>query len=211
MPTRQDTCPNQLCIRRRTTLLLGGLPAFDLGNSAQEGAASNIKQHSSQKGQDQRHNHKVDLIVARASHQTNLLVLLVDHISIIMSGASSSPTGGSSGGNTAGAKNLQERLHQLLTRLSATIELIKNWPTTDGDDASIHVETTTKLIAAVLEVIVALQRAEGVVKADNDLRKSLQDCPVPINLLDLLDHGNGLNPGTFVEGGSPTTQEMIYC
>jgi hypothetical protein len=172
---------------------------------------TNVKQQQgSLKGQVQRNKHTVDLIVARASHQTNLLVRLVDRISIIMSGASSSPTGGSSGGNTAGAKNLQERLHQLLTRLSATIELIKNWPTTDGDDASIHVETTTKLIAAVLEVIVALQRAEGVVKADNDLRKSLQDCPVPINLLDLLDHGNGLNPGKFVEARSLWIQEIMY-
>ena len=104
-----------------------------------------------------------------------------------------SPTSG--GPNLAGAKNLQERLHQLLTRLSSTIDLIKNWPESDGDDASIHMKTTTKLISSILEVIVALQRVEGVVKSDNILRKSLQDCPVPINLLDLLDHGNGLNPG----------------
>jgi hypothetical protein len=114
----------------------------------------------------------------------------------IMSGSTPSPTG-SSGASAAGAKSLQERLHQLLTRLSSTIELIKNWPESDGDDASIHVETTSKLISQVWEVIVALQRVEGVVKADAALRKSLQDCPVPINLLDLLDHGNGLNPGAY--------------
>ena len=102
----------------------------------------------------------------------------------------------SPGKPSEGAKNLQERLHQLLTRLSSTIELIKNWPES-GDDASIHVETTTKLISAILELIVALQRVEGVVKADGDLRKALQDSPIPIDLLDLLDHGNGLNPGKY--------------
>lgn len=107
-----------------------------------------------------------------------------------------SPTG--SGTSTAGAKNLQEGLHQLLTRLSSTIEIIKNWPESDGDATSVHVETTTKLISGILEVIVALQRAESVIKSDSTLRKSLQDCLVPINLLDLMDHGNGLNPGAYI-------------
>lgn len=107
---------------------------------------------------------------------------------------SSSP---SSGTATTGAKNLQERLHQLLTRLSTTIELIKNWPESEGDDASIHVETTTKLINAIHEVVEGLKNVEGVVKADNDLKKSLKDCQIPVNLLDLLDHGNGLNPGAY--------------
>ena len=95
----------------------------------------------------------------------------------------------------SGAKNLQERLHILLTRLATTTDLIKTWPESDGDDASIHVETTTKLITAVLDVVKALQKVEGVIKADAVLKKSLQECKVPINLLDLLDHGNGLNPG----------------
>jgi hypothetical protein len=99
-----------------------------------------------------------------------------------------------------GSKDLQEKLHQLLTKLSGTIELIKTWPESDGDDASIHVQTTTKLIAAILEVIEGLKNVEGVVKADTDLRKSLQGCPVPINLLDLLDHGGGLNPDCFSRG-----------
>ena len=65
-----------------------------------------------------------------------------------------SPKSAAGGGSSSqqqtpseGAKNLQERLHQLLTRLSSTIELIKTWPSTDGDDASIHVETTTRLIS----------------------------------------------------------------
>jgi hypothetical protein len=46
-----------------------------------------------------------------------------------------------------------------------------------------------------LDVVTALQKVEGVIKADAVLKKSLQECKVPINLLDLLDHGNGLNPG----------------
>lgn len=99
-----------------------------------------------------------------------------------------------------GPKNLQEKLHQLLSKLSGAIELIKTWPESDGDDASIHVQTTTKLIAAILEVLGGLKNVEGVVKADTDLRKSLQGCPVPINLLDLLDHGGGLNPDCFSRG-----------
>lgn len=99
-----------------------------------------------------------------------------------------------------GAKLLQERLHQLLTRLSSAIELIKSWPESDGDDASIHVETTTKLISVIMEVTSALQRAEGVVKNDAALRKALKGCPIPMDLLDLLDHGNGLNPDCFSRG-----------
>lgn len=88
----------------------------------------------------------------------------------------------------------------MLTRLAKTTDLIKTWPESDGDDASIHVETTTKLITSVLDVVTALQKVEGVVKTDAVLKKSLQECKVPINLLDLLDHGNGLNPDCFSRG-----------
>jgi len=51
-----------------------------------------------------------------------------------------------------------------------------------------------------LDVVTALQKVEGVIKADAVLKKSLQECKVPINLLDLLDHGNGLNPDCFSRG-----------
>lgn len=88
----------------------------------------------------------------------------------------------------------------MLTRLAKTTDLIKTWPESDGDDASIHVETTTKLITCVLDVVTALQRVEGVIRTDAVLKKSLQECKVPINLLDLLDHGNGLNPDCFSRG-----------
>lgn len=99
-----------------------------------------------------------------------------------------------------GAKNLQEQTHLLLSKLSSTIEIIKTWPESEGDDASIHVATTTKLISSLLEVTSGLKSVEGVVKADSDLRKALQACPVSINLLDLLDHGGGLNPDCFSRG-----------
>ena len=114
------------------------------------------------------------------------------------SGQQPQPTPSSPG---EGAKVLQERLHQLLTRLSSTIELIKTWPESGGDgDASVHVETTTKLISSILEVINALQRVEHVVKQDTTLRKTLTDCKIPLDLLDLLDYGNGLNPDCFSRG-----------
>lgn len=99
-----------------------------------------------------------------------------------------------------GAKTLQEKIHLLLSKLSSTIEIVKTWPESEGDDASIHVATTTKLISTLSEVISGLKNVEGVVKADSDLRKALQACPVSINLLDLLDHGGGLNPDCFSRG-----------
>ena len=117
---------------------------------------------------------------------------------IKLSSRSASPTppkSSSSSPSLTGAKNLQERLHILLSRLATTTDLIKTWPESDGDDASIHVQTTTKLITAILSVVTALQKVEGVIKTDVVLKRSLQECKVPINLLDLLDHGNGLNPG----------------
>jgi len=95
-----------------------------------------------------------------------------------------------------GAKKLQQRLNVLLTKLSRSIHIVKDWPR-DGDDASDHVKTTSTLISSILEIKTALENVEGTVKADAELRKALQNCPIPINLLDLLDHGNGLNPGTL--------------
>jgi hypothetical protein len=118
----------------------------------------------------------------------------------LLGGASSATTpplapAGGPATATPGARNLQERLHILLSRLAKTTDLVREWPESEGDDSSIHAETTSRLIASILEVVSALQRVEGTIKADGDLKKALQECQVPINLLDLLDHGNGLNPG----------------
>jgi hypothetical protein len=102
---------------------------------------------------------------------------------------------------SVGAKDLQEQLHLLLNRLAKTTELIKTWPESDGDDATIHVETTTKLISSIVELMKALQRVEGVIKTNVELKKTLQECQVPVNLLDLLDHHpDGLNPDCFSRG-----------
>lgn len=101
------------------------------------------------------------------------------------------------------AKDLQTKLHVLLTQLGRTSELIKNWPESDaqGDTSNtIHVETTAKLIASIKALLKDLQQVEGVIQANATLRKELQECPVPINLLDLLDHGDGLNPDCFSRG-----------
>lgn len=115
-------------------------------------------------------------------------------VQFIMSSMSGSPS--SLPPPSDGAKSLQERLNLLLSKLSSAIETVKTWPTMDGDDASIHVKTTSKLIVSIQEIVTALKNVEGTLKSDAELRNSLKNCPVPINLLDLLDHGNGLNPGT---------------
>jgi len=102
--------------------------------------------------------------------------------------------GGAIGGGDA--KTLQENLHVLLSRLAGTIEHVKNWP--EGE-ASTHVESTTKLIDNINQVIASLQKVEGTVRADAALRKSLQGCQAPLDLLDLLDSSN-LNPDCFSRG-----------
>jgi hypothetical protein len=83
----------------------------------------------------------------------------------------SSSAPGSKSPPAPGSKDLQERLHILLSRLARTTETIKVWPESDGD--STHVETTTKLIGSVHELIVGLRKVEGVIKADATLRQSL--------------------------------------
>jgi hypothetical protein len=97
-------------------------------------------------------------------------------------------------------RELQERLHELLTRLYYTVELIKNWPESESDDASVHMETTTKLMGRIQDILEAIKRVEGVLQADEALYKSLQGCQVPLDLLGLMDHGGGLNPECFSRG-----------
>jgi Transcription factor subunit Med10 of Mediator complex len=96
----------------------------------------------------------------------------------------------------AGARILQDKLHELLSRLAGTIEHVKNWP--ESTDSSIHVESTSRLIASIREIIVALQSVESTVKNDAELRQSLQTLLIPMDLLELLDHG--LNPDCFSRG-----------
>lgn len=98
------------------------------------------------------------------------------------------------------ARSLQERLHELISRISDTTDVVKGWPESAGDDASIHVKTTTKLINSIREIIKALERVEGVAKNDETLWKRLTQCPIPLDLLELMDCGGGLNPEMFMRG-----------
>jgi hypothetical protein len=90
------------------------------------------------------------------------------------------------------------KIFKLLTRLAGTIKQVKNWPEAKGDDASIHVESTTKLIEKIRHFIASLQRVEACVKNDAKLKQSLQNCLIPLDLLDLLDYA--LNPDCFSRG-----------
>lgn len=99
---------------------------------------------------------------------------------------------------TDGSRTLQDRLHDLISRLSSTIEMVKKWPEAGGDDASIHVEETTKLIASIRQVIASLQKVEEVIKTDKELKTNLDQCLIPLDLLDLLDQN--LNPDCFSRG-----------
>lgn len=114
----------------------------------------------------------------------------------------------SSGGAPMTAKEasvvLQDRLHHLLTRLSDAVEHIKNWPEAKaGDESKVHLDSTTKLITYLRNIISSIQRVESVVQSNPSLKEKLQECPIPRDLLDLLDHGQGggaLNPDCFVRG-----------
>ena len=97
-------------------------------------------------------------------------------------------------------KSLQDRLHELISRIAETTDIVKDWPESEGDDASIHVETKTKLIASIRSIVKAIQRTEGILKDDERLNQKLEGCPIPLDLLDLLDHANGLNPECFTRG-----------
>jgi Transcription factor subunit Med10 of Mediator complex len=97
---------------------------------------------------------------------------------------------------TPGARTLQDRLHDVLSRLSSTIELVKSWP--ESTDASVHVESTSRLIASIRQIITALQSVEATVRNDAELRQSLQSLLIPLDLLELLD--NALNPDCFSRG-----------
>lgn len=97
-------------------------------------------------------------------------------------------------------RGLQERLHELLSRLSDTTDLLKEWPESEGDDKSLHDDATSRLMESIEEIVKAIERAEGVVKRDQVLNTTLQECVIPLDLLDLMDHANGLNPECFTRG-----------
>jgi len=111
-----------------------------------------------------------------------------------------------------GDQSLQERLHTLLTRLSDTSEILQKWPETKkGDDASIHVRTTGKLIASIQRIIDGIKSLEEKVNhipenenesegGDGGIAKKLRQVAVPLDLLDMMDSAGGLNPDCFARG-----------
>lgn len=98
------------------------------------------------------------------------------------------------------ARALQERLHELLTRLADTTVTMKNWEESDGDNPNVHIEATTQLMTNITDTLKAVEQVENVVKDDKVLFQTLQDCPIPLDLLDLMDCQGGLNPDCFSRG-----------
>ena len=98
------------------------------------------------------------------------------------------------------ARALRERLHELLTRIADTTNTMKNWEESDGDDPHVHIEATTRLMSNIQEILNAIGRVENVVKTDQVLYQTLQECPIPLDLLDLMDCQGGLNPDCFSRG-----------
>jgi hypothetical protein len=108
--------------------------------------------------------------------------------------------------------SLQERLHTLLTRLSDTSEILQKWP--GGDDASIHIRTTEKLIESIKRIIDGIKSLEEKVNhvstetsgeqsnesGDEDIANKLRQIAVPLDLLDMMDFAGSLNPDCFARG-----------
>lgn len=108
--------------------------------------------------------------------------------------------------------SLQECLHTLLTRLSDTSEILQKWP--GGDDPSIHVRTTEKLIKSIKKIMDSIKTVEEKVNhvsvetsteqssgsGDEDIANKLRQIAVPLDLLDMMDCAGGLNPDCFARG-----------
>mmetsp|Transcript_16846 Transcript_16846/g.25295 ORF Transcript_16846/g.25295 Transcript_16846/m.25295 type:complete len:235 (+) Transcript_16846:82-786(+) len=106
-------------------------------------------------------------------------------------------------------QSLQERLHTLLSRLSDCGECLKTWPETKtGDDASIHIRQTDKLIASVQRIIQGIKQVEEKVNSvpaegtpsDEDIYLKLRQIAIPLDLLDMTDFAGGLNPDCYARG-----------
>ena len=118
--------------------------------------------------------------------------------------------------NIAAGEYLLERFRILLSRLQATTEILQNWPETQGDSAKIHNNTATELIASIRKIVTGLRAVERHVngtgpspsanipaEALDKFRSSLDEkCPIPLDLLDLLDIGQpfGINPQCYARG-----------
>lgn len=142
---------------------------------------------------------------------------------------SDSGRGRSSNDNNGDNANatLQSKIQRLLLSLYETTEIIKKWPDSPSDET--HKETTSELIESMHEIVRSLKRVEdetirlggkGNVNGKNEASKgdnnnhgnsedkntdltrwkNLMQSPVPLDLIDLMDHRNGLNPDYFTRG-----------
>ena len=70
----------------------------------------------------------------------------------------------------------------------------------------VHMENTRRLIEKIHLILQALQKVERTVKDnkenpnDSPLYQTLKDTPIPLDLLDLMDHGGGLHPECLIRG-----------
>lgn len=105
----------------------------------------------------------------------------------------------SNGSIAENARQLQDQLHRLLSKLTDTTDFIKNWPEAKGGDGSMHVERTSQLITKIHSTVSLLQKVEAHLQQDVALRETFQQCRIPLDLLDMLDSSN-LNPDCFSRG-----------
>jgi hypothetical protein len=105
--------------------------------------------------------------------------------------------------NKSNKTSLLARLHQLISTLNEATNAVKNWPSSHDDQ--VHYDATTNLIQSLHKVVDALKEVED--RACNDsgsanntsVGQSILDAPVVLDLLDLMDYGNGLNPEIFIK------------
>ncbi|GAX25244.1 hypothetical protein FisN_5Lh326 [Fistulifera solaris] len=97
------------------------------------------------------------------------------------------------------ARQFQDQLHRLLSKLTDTTDFIKNWPEAKGGDGSMHVERTSQLITKIHTTVKMLQRVEGFLQKDAALRETFLQCRIPLDLLDMLDSSK-VNPELFARG-----------
>jgi len=124
--------------------------------------------------------------------------------------ASSNNVGMSAGSSSSRAPaydnktSLLARLHNLISTLTDATNAVKNWPSSHDDQ--VHYDATTNLIQSLHRVVDALKEVEDRVGKDGNNTKatsvaghSILDAPVVLDLLDLMDYGNGLNPEIFIK------------
>ncbi len=118
--------------------------------------------------------------------------------------------------DTAAGEYLLERLRILLNRLQTSADILQNWPETQGDSSKVHADTGKELIASIRKIVTGLRSVERHVNgtgpspaanipaaALDKFRTSIDEkCPIPLDLLDLLDIGQpfGINPQCYARG-----------